>query len=60
MPRIIFRPAACMKRHRTVTMGISGKCFKLKADGWLVKKIIALVGKWVCMLRGGEQDLQRG
>lgn len=23
--------------------------FKVKADGWLVKKIIALVWKWACM-----------
>lgn len=38
MSGIIFFPAACIKRHRTVTMGISGKCFKFKADGWLVKK----------------------
>lgn len=54
MSGVIFSPTTCIKRHRTVTMGISGKCFKVKADGWLVKKIIALVGKWVCVLRRGR------
>lgn len=38
MSGIIFPPAVCIKRHRSVTMGISGKCFKVKTDGWLVKK----------------------
>lgn len=42
---IIFSPAAAIKRHRAVTMAISRKCFKVKADGWLVKKNNCAGGK---------------
>lgn len=56
---IIFSPAACVKRHRTVTMGISGKCFKVKADGWLVKKNNCTGWKVGLHVRRGERRIYK-
>lgn len=59
MSAIIFSPAASIKRHRTVTMGISGKCFKVKADGWLVKKNNCTGGKVGLRASRGERGIYR-
>lgn len=60
MSDIIFSHASSIK-SKGFNNGYQRKVLlKLKLMDGLSKKIIALVGKSGCVLRGREQDIQRG